>query len=214
MISSAYTPPTGDDLLENDKYKKEVERRISLLKKKKREKTKIIGISVFSSHPEKSIKEQKAIDIINDIQKEKDLIPIIVHAPSPGEKEIVQSITASVKEKIVTIECDLIAAVSVIKCLDILITPDTALKHIADLVCTPSVEISLAEAPLFKQSSLLPDSLILSAPIYERSFHRSRSDDSISTHDIILACKHNSLSQNKVRVLAIILSSIGLLKIP
>lgn len=190
MISSKFTPPLGDDLLENRKHRKEVEKQFAFLKKRIGKDAKIVGINMCASHHKKSITKEKIVNIIDRIQEEGCLIPIIIHSPSNQEKGIAQNILKRIRNRVVSIECDFIAAISVIRQLDILITPDTALKHIADLVCTPCVEVSLAEAPIFKQSTLLSNSLILSAPIYERSFLRSKSDDSISPHDIVSACLH------------------------
>ena len=190
ILSSPVEIDVKDSLLINKKHDQVVEKHFSLLRDETGKQKKIVGIVVSASTPQKSIPEETLFKVLNELYKEKHIAPTIIHAPVKSEKDIIKRLIKRLKKNVVTIECDLIAAISVIRHCDVLITPDTSLKHIADLVGTPSVEVSLSEAPLFKQSTLFGKSLILSAPIYERRFNSSYSDNMISFHDIVVACKH------------------------
>ena len=173
-------------LLTNKKHDQTVGNCLSPLKKKK---MKILGIVLSASTPTKSIPKNIIFELIEKLCQEEQISPILIHTSSKRDKEIVGNLTKNIKNKIIKIECDLIGAVSVIKNCDALLTPDTGLKHIADLEQVPSIEVSLGEASLFKQSSLLPSSIILSPPIHKRTFDPTQ-PDTISSHDIFIACNH------------------------
>jgi len=66
------------------------------------------------------------------------------------------------------------AVASVLMNIDLLVTPDTAIKHIADLTDTPVIEVSLGHAPFLKQGSYNCESLILSDDITTREFHTKK----------------------------------------
>ncbi|MBY0412690.1 MAG: hypothetical protein K2Q18_00925, partial [Bdellovibrionales bacterium] len=70
---------------------------------------------------------------------------------------------------------------------DLLITPDTAVKHLADLTDTPVIEVSLGHAPFLKQGSYSKESLILTDVISSRSFVQGENiqPTKITAHDIL-----------------------------
>ncbi len=190
MFSSFMRIDHDNFLLTNKKHDQVVEKHFSLLRDKRGKQKKIIGMIVSASTSKKSIPEKILFEVLDVLIKKEQIAPVIIHAPIEKEKNIAKALIRKLKENIVTIECDFVAAVSVIKKCDVIITPDTSLKYIADLVATPSIEVSLSDSSLFKQSTLYDESLILSAPIYERRFDASYSDNTISSHDIVVACNH------------------------
>ncbi len=86
-------------------------------------------------------------------------------------------------------EADLETVASILKNIDLLVTPDTAIKHIADLVGTSLLEISLGHAPFLKQGSYSQGSLILTDIITDRNFSSNSATSSIESkitaHDIM-----------------------------
>ena len=149
-----------------------------------------MGIIVDSSRPQRSIPEKTIVEVVKTFQEDKKTIPIIIHSPTEKNRQTTLKIIKSLPKKVNTIECSLSGLVSVLKNIDLLLTPDVSLKYVADLAHTPSVEISLANAPVFPSLGLHPESLILSNPIHKRPFLSSSSDEKINSHDIVLVCKH------------------------
>ena len=187
IASSNLARDISHALYSKEKHDKKVHSHFSRLRGTS--KKKIVGIAPFSYQPQRTILEKDVVEIINGLNKKSDTIPVIIHGSSTEEKKTVKKIKASLKDKISAIECDVPVCISAVKNVDILITADNALKHIADMLDIPSIEVSLADAPFFKQSSLHPKSLILTAPIYEKG-GCSSSSQSIPWQDIILACRY------------------------
>jgi hypothetical protein len=82
--------------------------------------------------------------------------------------------------------------------MDMLITPCTAIKHIADLTETPVLEVSLGHAPFLKQGTYSKDSLILTDVISNREFTKANatSQTSITALDI-MSCMLYTLTRSK-----------------
>lgn len=131
---------------------------------------KIVGIQLKTSDTSKDIPEEILIDLIALLRETKNLIPVLLVAPIEEEKKYALDINEKFSNELVVIEADLRAVASVLANIDILITPDTAIKHIADLVGTPLLEISLGHAPFLKQGSYSREGLILTDIVTERNF--------------------------------------------
>ncbi len=130
----------------------------------------IVGIQVTSASETKNIPEGILLDTIQAYQKSENIIPILLNAPTDEEREIIKRINAAFDYQVVSVEADFIALPSVLKGIDLLLTPDTSVKHVADLVNTPCLEISLGEAPFLKQGTVNPKSAIISRPANLRIF--------------------------------------------
>ena len=131
---------------------------------------KIIGIQLKSSDETKDISKETIIKLLEIFKTNSDIVPILLIAPFDEEREYAQGINEVFNNEIAIVEADLQAVASVLLNIDLLITPDTAIKHIADLTETPVLEISLGQAPLFKQGTYSQGSLILTDIITERNF--------------------------------------------
>ena len=82
-------------------------------------------------------------------------------------------------------EADLTAIASVIQYIDLLVTPDTVVKHIADLMESPLLEISIGEAPFLKQGAYTNGNLVLSDVLSERLFKKGeQTETNITAADI------------------------------
>lgn len=149
--------------------------------------SKIIGIQLKTADAQKDIPEQTLHELIHLIKSNQELIPFLLIAPTEQERRIAVEFNKLHNEELVIVEADLLALTSVLMNIDLLITPDTAVKHIADLTDTPVVEVSLGHAPFLKQGSYSKDALILTDCIANRGFTKDTSSrkTSISAHDIM-----------------------------
>lgn len=149
--------------------------------------SRIIGIQIKTSDASKDMPEEMLIDLLTLIQQNSEFIPIILIGPFEDERRYASELNQKFNQELVIVEADLQAIASVLMNIDILITPDTAIKHIADLAGTPVLEISLGHAPFLKQGTYLAGSLILTDLIVNRNFSSSGavSKTNIKAQDII-----------------------------
>jgi len=136
--------------------------------------TKIIGIQLKTADPCKDIPEAIIIDLIKLLKETNQLIPVLLIAPSEDEKHYAGQINSEFNNELTVIEANLEAITSVLLNIDLLITPDTSIKHIADLCETSIVEVSLGHAPFLKQGAYSKGSLILTEVINLREFKKSK----------------------------------------
>jgi ADP-heptose:LPS heptosyltransferase len=148
---------------------------------------KIIGIQLKTADVSKDISEETTTQLIEEIRKHSDLVPVLLIAPTEEERRYASNINEKFNDELVIVEADLEAIASVLMNIDLLVTPDTAIKHIADLAETPVLEISLGHAPFLKQGSYAQGSLVLTDIITDRSFQKSApvSATKINAHDIM-----------------------------
>lgn len=139
--------------------------------------SRIIGIQLKTADASKDIPEEMLADLLKLIKQNSELIPLLLIAPTDEERKYASDINSKFNNELVVVEADLEAISSVLMNIDILITPDTAVKHIADLCETPVLEISLGYAPFLKQGSYSSGSLILSDLIIERNFNKASAEE-------------------------------------
>lgn len=150
---------------------------------------KIIGIQLKTADTSKDIPEETIIKLIESLKKNVELIPVLLIAPTEAERKYASDINDKFDHDLVVIEADLEAIASVLMNIDLLVTPDTAIKHIADLAETPVLEISLGHAPFLKQGSYSLGSLILTDIITDRHFLKTEpaKQSKIAAQDIVAA---------------------------
>lgn len=150
---------------------------------------KLVGIQLKTADPAKDIPQELLTGFIKLMRENAELIPILLIAPIDQERRYAIEINTQFNNELVVVEADLEAITSVLMNIDLLVTPDTAIKHIADLTDTPVLEISLGHAPFLKQGTYSNGSLILTDTISERTFTRNaankESATKISPQDII-----------------------------
>ncbi|MEC7274904.1 MAG: glycosyltransferase family 9 protein [Bdellovibrionota bacterium] len=144
--------------------------RLRSLKSQDANRVSIIGIQVSSASIVKEIPEDTLIETIRLINSSETMIPILLTAPTEEEKKKASRINKEFENKLVSVEADFIALPSVLKNIDLLLTPDTSIKHLADLLDTPVLEVSLGHAPMFKQGTINLRSAILSEAGHTRIF--------------------------------------------
>jgi ADP-heptose:LPS heptosyltransferase len=137
---------------------------------------KIIGIQIKASNTYKELSSKVLKELIHYLVRDEKIIPILLVSPDKSEKEAASLINQSFDNKLISVESDFIALPSVLSNLDVLITPDTSVKHMADLIKTPCLELSLGPSPIFKQGSSNPKSLILSVIPSLREFDQVNFD--------------------------------------
>jgi ADP-heptose:LPS heptosyltransferase len=140
---------------------------------------KVIGIQLTASHQNKTLNNETLIELIDHLYVSERYFPVLLIAPTERERELVSTINSEFNNSLISIEADFLALSSVMMNLDLLITPDTSVKHVADLCKTPTVEISLGESPLFKQAITNEDSVIITPLVTTRSFVKAEVDGSL-----------------------------------
>ncbi len=145
---------------------------------------KVVGIQLFTSEESKNIPENVIIEVIEKLHQ-RDVVTMLLIAPTDEEKEKAAHINDHFEGRLVSVESDFHALTSVVVNLDCLITPDTAIKHLSDLVQTPCVEVSLGASPFLKQGSINEQSIILSKNIEDRHFSKSDTTSDLKSDDIV-----------------------------
>jgi ADP-heptose:LPS heptosyltransferase len=160
--------------------------------------SKIIGIQLKTADAAKDIPESTLHELIKLIRSNEELIPFLLIAPNNDERRTAEKFNNIHNGELVVVEADLLAMTSVLMNIDLLITPDTAIKHLADLTDTPVLEVSLGHAPFLKQGTYSKDSLILTDVISSRDFTQGSGtpETSITALDI-LSCMLYSLTRTK-----------------
>lgn len=189
----------GEKLITNASYNETAFNNINAVRREHGEaNSKIIGIQLKTADPAKDIPENTIHDLVNLIKKNPELIPFILIAPNDEERRAAEEFNKTHNDEIVVVEADLQAIASVLMNIDLLVTPDTAIKHIADLTDTPVLEVSLGHAPFLKQGSYSKDSMILTDVISSRNFKKSTTvnETSIKASDI-MSCILYSFTRSK-----------------
>jgi ADP-heptose:LPS heptosyltransferase len=161
---------------------------------------KIIGIQLKTSNALKDLPSELVKDFVFLMKKSSELIPVLLIAPNDQERMCANIINDHFEDGIVIIETDLEALPSVLLNLDLLVTPDTATKHIADLTGTPVLEISLGTAPFLKQGPYSLGSLVLTESIESRSFKGSH-PTSITGMDVVSSVLYYFSSSKTIKPL-------------
>lgn len=167
--------------------------------------SKIIGLQLKTADANKDIPEETLTQLIQLIRQNDEFIPVVLIAPTEEERKYAAAINQKFNNELVVIEADLRAVASVLMNLDILVTPDTAIKHIADLTETPVLEISLGYAPFLKQGSYSAGSLILTDFINDRNFKRVKNQSTegaktnIKAQDIMSSLMYHFTKTKSIR---------------
>lgn len=164
----------------NSKYNQKAYENFNLIRKseaKNNIQLKLVGVQLKTSTKSKDIKLNTLVETISLILDDPELFPILLFAPSEDERSYANEINKEFNNELVTVEADFNAIPSVLLNIDILLTPDTVIKHIADLVETPSVEVSLGNSPFLKQGSTNKNSVIITADLNSRQ----KSDSYLNT---------------------------------
>ncbi len=154
---------------------------------------KIIGIQVSASHQYKTIPYNELIALIDELYMTPEFFPVLLGAPTDADRTLISTINGEFNNSLVSIEADFFALSSVMINLDALITPDTSIKHVADLLDIPSVELSLGESPIFKQGSVNTKSVIITPNIKDRSFKKKEVESSRELKDLNFRIKYTDI---------------------
>lgn len=163
--------------------------------------SKIIGIQLKTADASKDIPESTLHDLVEMIRKNEELIPFLLIAPTADERKMAEEFNMSYDNELVVVEADLQAMASVLMNIDLLVTPDTAIKHLADLTDTPVLEISLGHAPFLKQGTYSKDSLILTDVLSSREFTKSSAQktSAITARDIMASILYGLTSAKTIK---------------
>jgi ADP-heptose:LPS heptosyltransferase len=145
--------------------------------------SKVVGVQLVTSERSKNIPENILVEVISNL-KENNIVPMLLIAPTDEERLVANRINEEFDGSLVSVESDFHALTSVVMNLDAVITPDTAIKHLTDLVDTPCLEVSLGASPFLKQGSINDQSLILTKNIEDRSFSKEDTEMCVTAKDI------------------------------
>lgn len=146
------------------------------------DKVKIIGIQVCSSSSLKDMSLDTITELVSLINESPDLVPMLMVAPTKEEKQRADIVNAHFDNTLVSVESDFNALPSVLNNIDLLITPDTSVKHLADALNVKTLEVSLGFSPFLKQGSINLSSVVFTLEPSTRIFK----ENSLIESDTIL----------------------------
>ncbi|MCB9060418.1 MAG: glycosyltransferase family 9 protein [Halobacteriovoraceae bacterium] len=123
---------------------------------------KFIGIQLLSSSREKDIPPNTLVDFIQLIYRSTKFFPILLIAPYENERAYANSIAKELENDPIIVEATFEALPSVIMNLDCIVTPDTSVKHLADLTDSMIIEVSTSKYTPVMYGPTRPGSLMLS----------------------------------------------------
>lgn len=168
----------GDKIVTTPSYDETAFKNISHIRNNESvggEKIHIVGIQLLTSRPSKDLSFETIVNILDCLLDSKSYYPILLIAANDEERQLAKNINIQFNDTLITVESDFSALSSVLSNIDALITPDTAIKHLADLLSVPIVEISCGDSPMFKQGTINTGNLII----------RSEDSSNISHKDVI-----------------------------
>lgn len=123
----------------------------------------LAGIQLKSSTAEKDIPTETIVQLIDGLINQTNIFPVLLIAPIKEEQEAAEQINKSFADQLTIVETDFIASPSVLINLDTIITPDTSIKHLCDLLDVPVVEYAGIESPRFKMWTTNPNSIVVNS---------------------------------------------------
>ena len=150
------------------------------------ENVKIVGIQLLTSSTKKDIPLDTIIDTIDEILDDPQFYPILLIAPNDHERKFAGKINQHFDNALITVESDFQALSSVLLNLDLLLTPDTVTKHVADLLEIPTIEVCIGGAPFLKQDTYNEGNIIL---VETEKPSDDEDDSSIKSRDILNAIR-------------------------
>lgn len=157
----------------NTKHNETAFKNINHIRNQKGPYAKVIGVQLFASSTDKELSYDASEALISALLGSDDYVPLVLHAPDSVERERVKNLNQRFSNRLVTVEADFNALSSVLLNLDLLVTVDTSVMHLADLNNTPVIELSLGPSPFLKQGPRCADSLVLSPRLTTRVFERA-----------------------------------------
>ena len=176
-MSGVRSERDGEKLHANTMYNASAFKNMGELRKKansNESQVKIVGIHLKSSEECKDLSESTLVELVGLLRKNDEIIPLLLIGPFEDERKKASRINEHFNNELHVAEANLQAIASILTNIDLLITPDTAIKHIADLTETPVVEVSLGYAPFLKQGTYTPGNLILTDALSTRNFSREK----------------------------------------
>lgn len=143
----------------------------------------IVAIQLKASTIEKDIPFNSLVELINLLLDNPRYYPVLLVAPFAEERQYANELNQMFDNSLVSVEADFLAMNSVLKCVDVLVTPDTVLKHQAELVGTPVLEISLGPAPFLRQGPIRDGNLVLTPALSYRTWFEKTD----IAHDVIVS---------------------------
>lgn len=184
-IGENYTPSNSIKFEIDCKYERQTKEAIHQIKSKNKGPCAVLGIQVKTSDPSKDIPFPTLIGVINNLlQNHLDIIPVLIIAPNPKERELAKRIVYELNQHVISVEADLKALPCVVKNLDGLLSPDTAIVHYADCFNIPTLELSFGNSPFLKQGTIGHQSGILTQRVDKRIANNDQEKPILEAEDI------------------------------
>lgn len=160
----------ADKVVLNNKHNETAFKNINHIRTQKGPYAKVVAVQLFASGSDKELSHETSEALISSLLGSDDYVPLILHAPDNVERERVKNLNQRFSNRLVTVEADFSALSSVLLNVDLLVSVDTSVMHLADLNRTPVIELSLGPSPFLKQGPRLKESLVLSPRLTTRVF--------------------------------------------
>jgi len=121
----------------------------------------LVGIQLSTSLNSKNWDTSHLTKLIENVLDDSELYPLILIAPTEEERALSREINTKFDNKLVIVESDFLALSSVLRGLDVLVTPDTSVKHLADLNGVKIVEYTHSLETTLKQGSRGKSNIII-----------------------------------------------------
>lgn len=195
MCATKVSRPNKENILFSEKHNQTAKSNFDLIRKNEshdQEDIKLVGIQLKTSRVSKDIPLKVIKNLINLLLDTPGRYPVIIIAPNENERSLAMEINQEFSSSIATVEADLLALPSVLNNIDLLVTPDTAIKHLADLCQTPCLEISLGAAPLYEQATRGSDSYVLTYDLWAQDTEKDNetSNTSVNANDIFCCIEY------------------------
>ncbi len=121
----------------------------------------LIGVQLSTSLDSKNWDSSHLVKLVESILDDSTLYPLILIAPCEKERALSKELNEQFDNKLVIVESDFLALSSVLRGLDVLVTPDTSVKHLADLNDVKIVEYTHSLSTSLKQGSRGKSNIII-----------------------------------------------------
>ncbi|MBI2521504.1 MAG: glycosyltransferase family 9 protein [Bdellovibrio sp.] len=114
------------------------------------EKVYVVALQLSASTSDKSASYEEAVQLIQNIFDHQNLYPLLLVGPSENERVFARKLNADLENTLFVVESDFIGLNSVLRTVDLLLTVDTSIKHLAAIQNTKLLELQFNTNLLFK----------------------------------------------------------------
>ncbi len=121
----------------------------------------VVAMQLSASTSEKSASFEEAKEIIQSIFEHPNLYPVLLVGPSEDERACAKALNAVLENSLFVVDSDFIGLNSVLNSVDLLLTVDTSIKHLAAIQNTKMLELHFNPNLLFKMPANSGSQIVL-----------------------------------------------------